>query len=99
MKDSEGKNTFFPDVEEEIFVINANSKSILNYMTFITLPDIPLINMLAGPTATNFRPNEEDMDEEGYRSQEIYTQEKYFYLYYKGLILLETLYKHGIAHG
>ena len=59
---------FFPEVQEEIFVINRNSQTVLNYITFISYPDLSIINMLAGPTATNFQPNEDDIDEEGYRS-------------------------------
>ncbi len=52
--------------------------------------------MLDGPTASS---QQEDMlDEEGYRSQEIFTQEKYAYLYYKGLMLLEFLYDNGMVH-
>lgn len=53
--------------------------------------------MLDGPTAGGYKNDE--MDEEGYRSQEIFTQEKYAYLYYKALLLLEFLYDNGITHG
>ena len=53
--------------------------------------------MLDGPTARNAK--QEDLDEEGYRSQEIFTQEKYAYLYYKGLLLREFLYDNGMTHG
>ena len=53
--------------------------------------------MLDGPTAGGYR--KEDLDEEGYRSQEIFTQEKYIYFYLKGLNLLEFLYENGMTHG
>ena len=39
------------------------------------------------------------IEEEAYRSQEVFTQEKYLYLYYQGLRLLEHLYHNGITHG
>lgn len=39
------------------------------------------------------------LEEEGFRSQEIFTQEKYLYLYYQGLRLLEFFYENGITHG
>ena len=66
-------------------------------MTFVDFSQISLINMLDGPTAGP--QDDEFMDEEGYRSQEIFTQEKYIYLYYKGLLLLEFLYDNGMTHG
>lgn len=94
-----GHCAFYPKVEEEIFVVNSNSKTVLNYITLMQCPDTSVINMLAGPTAMNFKGQENDFDEEGYRSQEIFTMEKYFFIYYKGLLLLEHFYKHGIAHG
>ena len=53
--------------------------------------------MLDGPTARANK--QQDLDEEGYRSQEIFTQEKYAYLYYKGILLLEFLYDNGMTHG
>ena len=52
--------------------------------------------MLDGPTAGV---QDEQFDEEGYRSQEIFTQEKFVFLYYKGLNLLEFLYENGMSHG
>lgn len=53
--------------------------------------------MLDGPTAGGYK--NDDVDEEGYRSQEIFTIEKYAYLYYKGLLLLEFLFDNGVTHG
>ena len=94
-----GHSAFYPKVEEELIVVNPNSKTVLNYITLMQYPDTSVINMLAGPTAMNFKGNENDFDEEGYRSQEIFTMEKYFFIYYKGLLLLEHLYKNGIVHG
>lgn len=94
---TDGMKQFFPNVHEEIFVVNKNTHTILNYITFVDFSQISLINMLDGPTATAF--DEEFVDEEGYRSQEIFTQEKYMYLYYKGLLLLEFLYDNGMTHG
>ena len=99
MKSNDESNIFFSEVEEEIFLVNPNTKTVLNYLTFVSMPDVSMINMLAGPTAVNYQLKEEDVDDEGYRSQEIFTQEKYFYLYYKGILLLENLFNHGIAHG
>ena len=54
--------------------------------------------MLDGPTAGAMHQSEQ-LDEEGYRSQEIFTQEKYIFLYYKGLQLLDFLYENGMSHG
>lgn len=68
---TDGMKQFFPSVHEEVFVVNKNTKTILNYITFVDFAQISLINMLDGPTASPFK--EEDLDEEGYRSQEIYT--------------------------
>ena len=53
--------------------------------------------MLDGPMVAAHKPDE--FDEEGYRSQEIFTQEKFIFLYYKGLNLLEFLYQNGMSHG
>ena len=39
------------------------------------------------------------LEGEAFRSQEVFTQEKYLYLYYQGLRLLENLYDNGIFHG
>ena len=95
---TDGEKVFFPSVEEEIFVVNKNTRTILNYVTFVEQASTSLINMLDGPTAGG-QVDEEMNDEEGYRSQEIFTQEKYAYLYYKGLLLLEFLYDNGMTHG
>ena len=84
-------------MHEEVIVVNKTTQTILNYVTFVDFAQVSLINMLDGPTASPFK--EEDLDEEGYRSQEIYTQEKYAFLYYKGLLLLEFLYDNGMTHG
>ena len=54
--------------------------------------------MLDGPTA-GAQHTKDPGDDEGYRSQEIFTQEKFAYLYYKGLLLLEFLYDNGMSHG
>ena len=63
--------------------MNKHTRTILNYITFVDFANISLINMLDGPTAGGYK--SEEVDEEGYRSQEIFTVEKYAYLYYKGL--------------
>ena len=34
-----------------------------------------------------------------YASQEIFTQEKFVYLYYQAILMLDQLYNAGIAHG
>ena len=71
-------------------------------MTIVEYPNLSLISMTAGPQA---KPDEELRDTEAlhegeaFRSQEIFTQEKYLYLYYQGLKLLERLYESGISHG
>ena len=44
-----GEATYFPQVYEEIFVINAETKTILNYMTIVEYPNLSLISMTAGP--------------------------------------------------
>ena len=77
--------------------MNKNTRTVLNYVTFVDFAHTSLINMLDGPTAGGYK--EEDLDEEGYRSQEIFTEEKFAYLYYKGLLLLEFLYDNGMSHG
>lgn len=69
----------------------------MNYITFVDFTQVSMINMLDGPTAGGYQ--KEDLDEEGYRSQEIFTKEKYIYLYYKGLNLLEFLSENGMTHG
>ena len=94
---ADGKSQFFPSVHEELFVVNKNTRTVLNYITFVDFTQVSIINMLDGPTAGGYR--KEDLDEEGYRSQEIFTQEKYIYFYLKGLNLLEFLYENGMTHG
>ena len=84
-------------MHEEIFVVNKNTRTILNYITFVEFAQSSLINMLDGPMIAAHKPDE--FDEEGYRSQEIFTQEKFIFLYYKGLSLLEFLYNNGMSHG
>lgn len=96
-KRDDGTKQFFPNVQEEVFVVNKNTGTILNYISVIEASKFSLINMLDGPTARGAKQN--DLDEDGYRSQEIFTAEKYAYLYYKGLLLLEFLYDNGITHG
>ena len=87
-------------VYEEIFVINEETKTILNYLTIVEYPNSSLISMLSGPTADGGKNHDSNMFEEtGFRSQEVFTQEKYTYLFYQGLLLLEYLYKSGISHG
>ena len=94
------KKYFFPQVYEEIFLVNEDTKTILNYMTIVEFPNTSLISMLAGPTAMGKNARDSlTNDDEGYRSQEIFTQEKYIYLYYQGLLLLEHFYDQGISHG
>ena len=94
---ADGKSQFFPSVHEELFVVNKNTRTVLNYITFVDFTQVSIINMLDGPTAGGYQ--KEDLDEEGYRSQEIFTQEKYIYFYLKGLKLLEFLYENGMTHG
>ena len=62
----------------------------MNYISFVDFASISLINMLDGPTAGGFK-DDDQFDEEGYRSQEIFTEEKFAYLYYKAILLLEFL--------
>ena len=93
---TDGEKVFFPHVHEEVFVVNKFTHTILNYITVVEFAQTSLINMLDGPTACAYQ--EDLMDEEGFRSQEIFTQEKYAYLYYKGLMLLEFLYDNGMVH-
>jgi hypothetical protein len=67
-------------------------------MAIIEVPEFSLINMLEGPTAGEAIVKDADFDE-GYCSVEIFTQEKYFYLFYQGLRMLEQFYQHGLTHG
>ena len=47
----DGEKQFFPSVHEEIFVVNKNTRTVLNYVTFVEFAQSSLINMLDGPTA------------------------------------------------
>ena len=67
----DGEKQFFPKVHEEIFVVNQNTRTILNYITFVEFAQCSLINMLDGPMTGVQLPDE--FEEEGYRSQEIFT--------------------------
>jgi hypothetical protein len=58
-------------------------------------PRLAISNMLTTATQSY----EKNNDEECYDSQEVFTDEKYVYLYYKGLQLLKFLYEKGISHG
>ena len=70
-------------VYEEIFVINEETKTILNYLTIVEYPTSSLISMLSGPTADGGKNHDSNMFEEtGFRSQEVFTQEKYTSLFY-----------------
>ena len=71
-------------------------------MTIVEYPACRLIGMLAGPqtmSSGEARETEAMIDDVGYRSQQVFTQEKYVYLYYQGLKILEDLYEQGLAHG
>ena len=54
--------------------------------------------MLDGPIAGRYGNDVDDMDE-GYRSQEVFTQEKYAYLFYKAQQMLEFFYDNNIYQG
>ena len=62
----------FPKVKEEIFVVSEQTRTLLNYVSIVEFSNISLINMLNGPM-TNSHREDNDMDEEGYKSQEIFT--------------------------
>ena len=47
--------------------MNRNTRTLLNYVSFVDFSTISLINMLDGPTANPNR-DSEALDEEGYRS-------------------------------
>lgn len=66
-------------------------------MALTECPQFSLINMLEGPTAKTGG-GHYTADEE-FNSQEIFTQEKYFYLFYQGLRMLDYFYKLGVTHG
>ena len=86
-------------MHEEIFIVNSENNTILNYITFVDYDLTSLINMLDGPRTRTQQDMVDSAEAEGFRSQEIFTQEKYIYLYYKGLCLLEFLYDNGMTHG
>ena len=86
-------------MHEEIFIVNSETNTILNYITFVDYDLTSLINMLDGPRTRTNLDMVDSAEAEGFRSQEIFTQEKYIYLYYKGLCLLEFLYDNGMTHG
>ena len=74
-----------PCVHEEIFLLNHDTKTIANYVTIVEYPACRLIGMLAGPqtmSSAEARETEAMLDDVGYRSQQVFTQEKYVYLYY-----------------
>ena len=76
-------------MKEELFVVSESSDTIiLNYVCIIQLPSTSLIHMLDGPMACGNLTTDDMEDEEGFQSQEIFTPEKYAYLYYKALLLL-----------
>ena len=62
----------FPQVKEEIFVVSDNTHTLLNYVSIVEFSNNSLINMLNGPMTGGYR-EDNDMDEEGYKSQEIFT--------------------------
>ena len=47
----DGEKQFFPSVHEEIFLVNKNTRTVLNYVTFVDFAHCSMINMLDGPTA------------------------------------------------
>ena len=61
-----------PKVKEEIFVVSDNTRTLLNYVSLVEFSNNTLINMLNGPMCGGHR-EDNDMDEEGYKSQEIFT--------------------------
>jgi len=52
---SDGNKQFFPNVYEELFVVNKNTRTVLNYITFVDFAQVSLINMLDGPTAGGYQ--------------------------------------------
>ena len=40
------KSHFFPQVHEEIFVVNVENKTVLNYLAIVEYPNMSLISML-----------------------------------------------------
>ena len=56
-------------VYEEIFVVNEETKTILNYLTIVEYPKSSLISMISGPTANgDNNQHSAGFDEVGYRS-------------------------------
>ena len=49
-----------------------NTHTLLNYVSIVEFSNNSLINMLNGPMTGGYR-EDNDMDEEGYKSQEIFT--------------------------
>ena len=69
LKSGADKKYFFPLVYEEIFVINDETKTILNYLTIVEYPKSSLISMLSGPTADGGNNNHlSGITEQGFRS-------------------------------
>lgn len=67
-KHRKNKN-FFPEIKEEIFVIDETNRTILNYAVICDFPEHSLINMLEGPTAAGVGEDENlDMYEGGFKS-------------------------------
>ena len=68
------ESPFFPQVHEEIFLVNVETKTILNYVAIVEYPNLSIISMLSGPSAV---PDGDDgnmvLEEEAVRSQEVFT--------------------------
>ena len=47
-RENEGSQ-FFPSVGEEIFIVNPETHTVLNYIAFVDFAQTPIINMLDGP--------------------------------------------------
>ena len=43
------RKQFFPSVDEEIFIVNPETHTVLNYVAFVDFAQTPIINMLDGP--------------------------------------------------
>lgn len=63
-----------------------------NYAVIMEHPRVSLAHMLNGPTAMPQNKVNKTNQEEGYISQEVLTDEKYIFLYFRGLQLLQFLY-------
>lgn len=90
-------------VKEEIFQINLEQNTALNYAVIFEKPTLTLFDMLTAPQLTD-SPNTETSSNRGgggasSSNHQIFTAEKYLYLCYQSLLMLKALEQDNIYVG